>query len=266
VDLDKFRTEPIEDIYKYLLIDGLWIKVLDKNKRLRKKVILFVSGITTENKKRIVAFKLADGETEEEVTSLLNDLYRRGLKGKYLRLIASDGSKGIKAAIKMVYPYVLWQLCSTHKLRNLSGHIRYKIRHQKQMMEEASCIYQSETRKQALERYEAFCRNWKAIEPHAIRCFEKDFEDTLAYYAFDSDRNFISTTNHIERDQEEVRRRIKTQGYFKSERSLNLWIYGIISLFREEPKPQCKEKQPGAMPQYAFSLIKEPIKESAQLS
>jgi len=76
-DLQCFRTRPIEDIYKYLVIDGLWIKVKQGNK-LKEKVILFVLGISLDNKKEIIAFKLAKGETEEEVTALLlNDLYRR---------------------------------------------------------------------------------------------------------------------------------------------------------------------------------------------
>ncbi len=106
-DLQQFRTRPIEDKYKYLILDGLWVKVKDGNK-LKEKVILFVLGITLDNKKEIIAFRLAKGETEEEVTSLLNDLYRRGLEGKNLKLIASDGAKGIRSAINMVYPYAKW--------------------------------------------------------------------------------------------------------------------------------------------------------------
>ena len=97
-------------------------------------VILFVLGVTLDNKKEIIAFKLAKGETEEECSALLNDLYRRGLEGKNLKLIASDGAKGIRAAINMVYPYAKWQLCYVHKLRNLIKHIRYKQQHRKSMM------------------------------------------------------------------------------------------------------------------------------------
>ena len=79
-DLKDFRTRRIEDKYKYLLIDGLWVSI--KEKRIHKRPIIFVLGITQDNKKEIIAFKLCKGETELEVTSLLNDLYRRGLEGK----------------------------------------------------------------------------------------------------------------------------------------------------------------------------------------
>jgi len=266
-DLAEYRTKPIEDKYKYLLIDGLWISVMS-NGHLRKMVILFVLGITMDNKKEIIAFKLAKGETEREVSGLLNDIYRRGLEGKHLKVVASDGAQGIRQGIALVYPYAKWQLCHTHKLRNLSGNIRHKAKHRRKMMAQASRIYKSASRRQAIKRFKMFCDKWHSIEPKAIRCLEKDFYDTIVYYDFFEDKNFISTTNHIERDLEEVRRRIKTQGYFKSEQSLNLWIYGIISQFREEQREDA--------PKYMFTVVEESFidsrfrgndkHESAQLS
>src|SRR4030042_5070314 len=69
-DLRAFRTRPMEDKYKYLIIDGLWVKIKDGN-RLREKAVLFVLGITVDNKKEIIGFKIAKGETEAEVTALL---------------------------------------------------------------------------------------------------------------------------------------------------------------------------------------------------
>ena len=60
--LRESRSRPIEDRYKYLIIDGLWVKI--KEDRVRERVILFVLGITLDNKKEIIAFKLAKGETE----------------------------------------------------------------------------------------------------------------------------------------------------------------------------------------------------------
>ena len=256
-DLAEYRTKPIEDKYKYLLIDGLWVSVMS-NGCLRKMVILFVLGITLDNKKEIIAFKLAKGETEAEVSGLLNDIYRRGLEGKHVKVVASDGAQGIRQAILLVYPYAKWQLCHTHKLRNLSSNIRHKTEHRRRMMAQASLIYRSGSRRQAIKRFKRFCDKWHSLEPKAIRCLEKDFYDTIVYYDFFEDKNFISTTNHIERDLEEVRRRIKIQGYFKSEQSLNLWVYGIISQFREEQRED--------EPKYMFTLIKVPKNESVQLS
>ena len=256
--LNGFRTKPIDDSYKYLLIDGLWVKVRS-GERLRKMVILFVLGITPDNKKEIIAFRLAKGETEEEVTVLLNDLYRRGLEGKNTKLIASDGAKGIRAAINTVYPYAQWQLCHVHKLRNLASNIRHKKKHRRKLMRQARNIYKAKTRRQAIKRFNRFRDRWQDKEGHAVQCFSKDFYDSILYYDFVDDANLISTTNHLERDLEEVRRRIKIQGYFKNERSLNLWIYGIISQFRVDDNREAK-------PNCIFTLIKEAKYKSVQLS
>jgi len=249
-NLKEYRTRRIEDKYKYLLVDGIWVSI-KKDNTTKNRPILFVLGVTEDNKKEIIAFKLADGETEKDTTALLNDLYRRGLEGKNLKLVASDGAEGIKAGIAMVYPYAKWQLCSTHKLRNLSKNIKHKKKNRKNIMPEASRIYKANTKRQAIKRFNTFCKRWQDIEPYAVKCFKKNFDNTLS--------NFISTTNHLERDLEEIRRRIKIQGYFKNERSLNLWIFGIISQAREE-------QQPMNMPNYIFTIIKEPKHESAQLS
>ena len=255
-DLQSFQTRTIADIYKYLIIDGLWVKVMEG--RLKEKVILFVLGITEDNKKEIIAFRLAKGETEAEVTALLNDLYRRGLKGRHLKLIASDGAKGIHAAINMVYPYARWQLCYVHKLRNLVKHIRYKQRHRRKMMRQVKTIYDSNTKRKAVERFEKFCLDWQKYEPYAIKCFKDGFFETLHYFEFAEDKNFISSTNHLERDLEEVRRRIKIQGYFKTIRSANLWVYGIISQFRQE-------QQPDVMPRH-ITIFRDSKYKSVQLS
>jgi len=256
-DLQAFRTRKIEDKYKYLLLDGLWVKVKDGNK-LKDKVILFILGITLDNKKEIVAFRLAKGETEEEVTALLNDVYRRGLEGKYLKLIASDGAKGIRAAINMVYPYAKWQLCYVHKLRNLNKHIRHKINNRPRIMRQVRAIYDSKNKQQAIERFEKFCAYWQEYEPYAIKCFRDGFHDTLHYFEFGEDKNFISSTNHLERYLEEVRRRIKIQGYFKSDRSANLWVYGIISQVMQEQQPEVMLRH--------VTIFRVPQYESVQLS
>ena len=236
-DLNEFRARPIEDKYKYILIDGFWVKV-KINGHVKKKVVLFVMGIDLQNKKEILAFKLAHGETEEEATSLLNDLYRRGLKGRHLKLVGSDGAKGIKAAIHMVYPYAGWQLCHVHVLRNLASHIRYKFKHRGPMMQEASLIYKSNTKKEAMMRFQVFCFKWQSKEPGAIRLFKQSFPETLRFYDFPEDRALISSTNSLERDHEEIRRRLKTQGYYQSIKALDLWIFGLIQELERQRQEQ----------------------------
>lgn len=257
-ELNEFRTREIADIYRYLIIDGIWVKV--KERSIRKRPIIFVIGITEDGEKEVLAFKLAKGETEAEVTGILNDLYRRGLEGKNLKLIASDGARGIRAAINMVYPYARWQWCYTHKLRRVSKNIRYKVKNRKSLMRDASSIYKASTRREALSRFSRSCRKWKDSEPGAVRSLRRDFVDTLTFYDYLDDKRFISTTNHLERFLEEIRRRIKIQGYFKNARSADYWVYGILQYVYSVKQPK------GASSSPMGEVVKEPEYESAQLS
>ena len=226
-DLREYQSQPIEDKYRFIFIDGFWVHI--KEIDIKKRPVLFALGITKDGKQELIAFKLAKGETEEEYTSFLNDLYRRGLKGKSLELIIQDGSEAITAAVNMVYPYTPRQRCYTHKLRNLMQNIRYKLKHRAKLMKQASTIYKAASRQDAIKRFRVFVNQWKYKEPRAVKCFQDEFYQTLNFYDFPKEvRSAISTTNHLERFLEEIRRRIKIQGYFKNERSLNLWIFGLI--------------------------------------
>jgi len=238
-DLRQYQSMPVEDKYRFIFIDGLWVHI--KEVDIKKRPILFAMGITKDGKQEIISFKLAKGETEEEYTSFLNDLYRRGLKGKALELIIQDGSEAITAAVNMVYPHTPRQRCYTHKLRNLLQNIRHKIKHRPKMARQASNIYKAASRHEAIRRFRIFVNRWKNLEPRAVKCFQDEFYHTLNFFDFPKEvRSAISTTNHLERFLEEIRRRIKIQGYFKNERSLNLWIFGLIKHINLNPIQQPK--------------------------
>ena len=236
-EVAEFRSRKLQDTYKYLLIDGRWVSVKE-GADTRKRPIVFVVGITEDNTKEVLTFKLAKGETEEEITGILNDLYRRGLEGRNLKLIASDGAKGIRAAINMVYPYAKWQWCSTHKLRRIRSNIRHKAKNGATVMKEASEIYKAPSKREALTKFSKFCHKWKDEEPGAVRSLRRDFAETLAFYDYMDDKRFMSTTNHLERFLEEIRRRIKVQGYFKNPRSVDCWVYGIMQYVDSVGQPE----------------------------
>lgn len=238
-DLRAYQTKPVEDKYRFLILDGLWVHI--KEIDIKKRPILFALGITKDGRQEIIAFKLAKGETEGEYTSFLNDLYRRGLLGKSLELIIQDGSGAITAAVNTVYPYTPRQRCYTHKLRNLMQNIRHKVKHRAKMARQASKIYKTASRHEAIKRFRLFVNKWRNLEPKAVKCFQDGFYHTLNFYDFPKEiRSVISTTNHLERFLEEIRRRIKIQGYFKNERSLNLWIFGLIKHVNLRPIQQPK--------------------------
>src|SRR3954471_2193375 len=68
---------------------------------------------------QLLAFLRTKGESQADWEALLNDFYRRGLKGDKLLLVVTDGCPGLAAALQTVYPRVAHQRCWLHKMRNI---------------------------------------------------------------------------------------------------------------------------------------------------
>ena len=113
--IKKFHKRIIADNFIYLIVDGIHLKVKD-GVRYRKRVVLCAYGVRADGKRELIDFLLVQGESETAWEGFLEDLYRRGLEGKMLRLIVSDGSKGLEKAIEILYPRVLHQRCWRHKM------------------------------------------------------------------------------------------------------------------------------------------------------
>ena len=219
-----YRNRPIGDDYDYLYLDAMWVHIREIG--IKNRPILFALGIKQNGTKHILSFKLAKSESEQEWSVFLNDLYRRGLRGKDLKIIVSDNCPGIKSAVNLVYPYTPLQLCTTHKLRNILSRIKYKKQHKKQLMKEASRIFKSSHKGEAIRRYHTFIRRWQSKEPLAVKALKKDIEDYLTYFDFPSGiRNSLKSTNPLERINRELRRITTRAGYFQNRKSLEVFVY-----------------------------------------
>ena len=79
---------------------------------------LGVVAVLTDGQKQFVALELcAVGETFEAWKGCLEDLTARGLTAPGWCVI--DGHPGLRKAVGLVWPQVLVQRCTVHKLRNL---------------------------------------------------------------------------------------------------------------------------------------------------
>jgi transposase-like protein len=236
--LDKFvegfhRRELIDE-YEYLFLDGITLKVKGALK-VEKKVILVAYGITMFGKRELIGFRIASSESERAWEGFLNDLQRRGLKGENLRLIITDGSRGLKAACDMVFAYVKRQHCWVHKLRNVAKYLRK--RDEKEVLSELKRVYTAENKRKAVSVYKAWRRHWQKEYPKAVECVEKDIDELLNFMDFpERHRIKIRTTNVIERCFREIRRRIRLISCFTNHDSCNRIIYAIFNHLNEKWK------------------------------
>jgi len=90
----------------------------------QKRPVLVALGICADGKRELIDFRQAFSESQAEWEGFLYDLYRRGLKGECLKLIITDGGKGLKGALSLVFGHIPVQLCWAHKTRYVENNVR----------------------------------------------------------------------------------------------------------------------------------------------
>lgn len=225
-EVRRFHKCSLRDDFCYLFLDGITLKVKGAA-GVKKRLVLCAYGITLEGKRELLSFRQATAESESQWEAFLTDLFRRGLEGKELKLITTDGCPGLHRALETVYPYIPRQRCWAHKLRNVASRLRRK--HQEECLSEAKTIYQSETRREAISCFRTWAKRWRSFEPKAVLCLEQDLDEMLPFLS--CPRMYwrkIRTTNAIERSFREVRRRTRPMSCFQNPESVDRIIYGVI--------------------------------------
>ena len=119
----QFKQAPLQDEWAYLFLDGVSLRV--RRPAGRKRVQMLVAyGVRADGSRQLIAFLRTRGESQACWEGFLQDLYRRGLEGRKLQLIVTDGCPGLAAAIQTVYPEVEHQRCWVHKMRNILQKVR----------------------------------------------------------------------------------------------------------------------------------------------
>lgn len=225
--VEQFHRRPLRDESIYLFLDGVVLKVRDATAKVRCRRVLVAYGVLPSGRRQILAYQFAQGESEAAWLEFLQDLFLRGLEGKHLRLIISDGSKGLRAALPVVYPRVAVQLCWAHKLRNIADKVR---RQEGSCVSHAAAIYRASGKSQAQRAFREWKQRWEHRRPRAVACVERDLEQLLHFFAVPQAHwRKVRTTNVIERAFREVRRRTRPMSSFSNPESCDRIIYGVVS-------------------------------------
>jgi putative transposase len=234
----EFHQRPLEDRYEYLFFDGLHLKrrsaprLFRTMAQARHRVVLVCYGITTRGVKELIGYRLESSESEAGWRRFLGSLRRRGLAGRKVRLIVTDGGKGLLNALDDFYPESFRQRCWFHKMSNVLTRLRKSQR--TACLRGLRKVYTAQGRAQAEQAYGAWAQEWRHKEPSAVRCVETDLESLLSFYSMPKTHwKMLRTTNAIERCFREVRRRTRSIGCFVNDDSLERMIYGLFRFLNE---------------------------------
>jgi transposase-like protein len=223
-----FHRRPIQDKYRILILDGVVLARKTGAGAIRHPVLVAM-GITPEGKKEILDFRLSSSESEHDWETFLTSLYNRGLKGKGLELVVTDGGKGLINALQTVFPDIPMQRCWAHKTRNITDKVKRTDR--ERVKRDIRLIYNAETIRQARGAARRFANRWQDRYPKAVACLRYDLDELLQFLKLgDPDWYKTSrTTNAIERRFREVRRRTRPMGVFSDRTSVERILYAVFT-------------------------------------
>ena len=227
--VNEFHQAQLEDDIRYLYLDGVSLRMRGPNKR--KRVHMLVAyGVRADGSRRLLAFLRSRGESEADWRGLLEDMYRRGLKGNNLALIVTDGCPGLAAAIQTVFPRAKHQRCWVHKMRNILQKV--KKREYDEVKRDAQAIYRADGISDARLAFREFRLRWSKQYPAIVKQLEKDLPELLSFMSFPKALwRKLRTTNVIERCFVEVRRRTRPMVCFVNVGSVDRILYSIFNRF-----------------------------------
>jgi len=230
--VEAFHQARLDDHWAYLILDGVWMKV--RRAWGPQRVLLLVAyGVRPNGERQLLGFVRARGESQVAWEGFLQNLFGRGLLGRHLRLIITDGCAGLAAALQTVYPRALHQRCWVHKMRNLCEAVRR--RDHDRVKHDAQKIYQAASLAEARRAFQRFQWNWQAAYPALVRRLERDLPELLNFYQFPRHLwKKLRTTNAIERCFVEVRRRTRPMVVFTNVASVDRIVFAIFSRFNED--------------------------------
>jgi putative transposase len=210
-DVEKFLKRPIEEPTPFLFIDATYFKIRTDGRYINK-ALLIATAIREDGYREILSAAVDDSEDESCWVNLFEDLKARGLSG--VKLVISDGHKGIQKAVEKNFVGASWQMCNVHFMRAVLKNIPKKDK--KDVAYMLKDALNDESKMQEL----AVILDDKGYSKSAETIDRFRF-DIWNYKAFPRPYwRLIRTTNGLERINKELKRRSRSAGAFSNDQSL----------------------------------------------
>ncbi len=266
--MEGWRQARLTETPPILIVDGVWVKILyptgetwtDRSEHERQRVrgkeraLLAVMGVWPDGRHQIIHYEAASDETADTWSAVCQHLIERGLDPKAVRMLVSDGTKGLLEAMRIYLPQAQLQRCTVHKVRGFERYLKYenlpetdptsgqaltpeqaRQQHRHAIKSEALAVFEVPTRAQAEQRLADFVARWKSIEPAAVHNFTWGIDRCFTFYQLDpSLHTLVRSTNAIERFFREFRNKADEIGAFPNEDSC-LTLFHLV-MVREHAK------------------------------
>ncbi|QJA05952.1 IS256 family transposase [Thermosulfurimonas marina] len=229
--IESWRKRRLSEEYFALYLDATFLPV--RRGTVAREPVYLALGIRRDGTREIVGFWTSGGEGESALVyqEIFNELRERGLKR--IEVVIGDGLSGLKEAVLRVYPGARFQRCVLHSLKYSLRKVRRS--HREALAQDLRKIYRAGRRSEALEAFRAFKARWQGKYPEVVKHWEENLEDLLVFLEYPEPiRNYIYTTNQLERLIKEVKRRTKVIEVFCEPGALYKVVYLVLRGLEEK--------------------------------
>jgi transposase-like protein len=223
-DFDTWRKRDLSEFrILYLFLDAVYLPLRQGTRE--KEGVLCAYGILENGKKVLLHLALGSRESYDAWLCFLHDMTARGLEEPLL--VTSDKHKGLKKAVREVFPHALKQPCLAHKMRNILSKLPKKA--EREMKELVHQVYYAQSYEEGLKLGHELIARFRSRYTSAMECLEEDLAECLTYLRFPQAHwKVIRTSNLLERTFEEGRRRTKVIPRFPTESSGLRLLYATL--------------------------------------
>lgn len=226
--VEAFRNRPLGK-YQYLIVDARFDKVREGN-RVESRAFLWAMGVPAEGQREALGYLDWPGETERAWAEFFKRLKARGLHG--VRLVVSDAHGGLVKAVEEAFPGACWQECQTHFMRRALDLVRDLDT--KEVYEDLRLLLEASNQDRAREAEARLRVRWEERYPKLLTYVEAHRESILAVLNVPANhRKRLRTTNHVERVNQELKRRGKVIRIWPNAASRER-VYGALLMEHNE--------------------------------
>lgn len=216
IPVKQFKERLLPDKYPFVIADAMYLKVREDH-RVRSKALYIAIGVNTSGHKEVLGFEVYDSEKTSSWKEFFESLKSRGLRD--VDIVISDAHTGLLEAIRECFPGSSWQRCQAHFTRNIID--KCPKRYQTGLASELKDMFNASTIKESRALKESIYDEYIDVAPEAMSLLDSGFEDSMSIMALPSKyRTAIRTSNIIERENRELRRRERVIQIFPNKESM----------------------------------------------
>ena len=244
-EVNQWRTRRLTEAYPYLIFDARYEKVRRGSSVVSQGVLVAI-GSSAAGYREVLGCWVAESESEASWGAVFAELKERGLRG--VSYVVSDDHQGMVRAIERHFQGAVWQRCQVHFVRNALSLCSRQQR--PQVLRLMKAVTESATRQAAQAALAAAITELEKKAPKVARLLEESGEEILGVYALpEVHRKRMRTTNMLERQNQELKRRTRVIRVFPHEQSCLRLIAALLMETNQEWMGRIylsMEEEPGA--------------------